>query len=188
MTVRSERARGQNPRPDAPLQASRIVSEDGEVLRDATVVRASWSDPDDTDTLRREPRQIVGFRRYDAMAALHRQNPQLWTEDHVEAVVRFRRDYEVGILGAAAAGGRGMTNAKSPDGSMVARMDAATAYREAMDALGLSAGWLVRRLALENWTLSDLAAHGATTAKRMSGRVEAALTRLAEHYGLGERS
>jgi len=151
------------------------------------VMRSCWQDPDDTSPLRREPRQIDGFRRFDALLAMHKQSPETWTAAHVEAGARFRRDYEVGIEGAAQNGGGG-TAAWSPDGRMISRLDAATSYREAMDMLGYTMGWTIRRLILENWTLSDLATHYGATRHRVSGRVEAALTRLVEHYGLGEGS
>lgn len=151
------------------------------------VMRSKWDDPADTNPLRREPRQIDGFRRFDALLAMHKQSPETWTEAHVEAAERFRRDYEIGIIGASQHGDGG-TAARSTDGHMVARVDDATAYREAMDMLGYTMGWTIRRLVLENWTLSDLATHYGTTRHRVSGRVEAALTRLVEHYGLGEGS
>lgn len=153
-----------------------------------TVTRASWPDPDDTNPLRREARQIDGFRTFDALAALHARDAKAWTAHHVEAAIRLRRDYEVGVLGASSAGGRGMTEARSPDGKMVARVDTATAYREAMDALGRSAAWDVRRLVLENWTLAEIADRDNVGATRVSGRVEAALTRLVEHYGIDRRN
>lgn len=148
------------------------------------VMRSKWDDPADTSPLRREPRQIDGFRRFDALLAMHKQSPETWTKAHVEAADRFRRDYEIGIIGASQHGAGG-TAAWSSDGRMVARVDDATAYREAMDALGYTMGWTIRRLVLENWTLSDLATHYGTTRNRVSGRVEAALTRLVEHYDGG---
>ncbi len=152
------------------------------------LTRASWPDPDDTNPLRREARKIDGMRAYDVISAIHAQNPKTWTAHHVEAAVRLRRDYEVGIQGASSAGGRGMVEARSPDGRMVARIDTATAYREAMDALGRSAAWDVRRLVLDNWTLAEIAARDNVGASRVSGRVEAAMTRLVEHYGIDRRN
>jgi len=151
-------------------------------------VRASWPDPEDANPLRREARQIDGRRRFDAVAALHRQNPETWTELHVAAVVRLRRDREVGIDGAQAGGGRGMVEAPSPDGRMVGRIDAATAYREATEAMGTAGAYDVWLLAFRNWTLGEIASHHGVATKRASGRVEAALTRLVEHYGLDRRN
>lgn len=173
---------------EAPTIHRRTVTlPDGTTEIVPSVVRAAWTDPDDKNPLRREAREVDGFRTFDAMAAMHKQNPATWTEAHVIAADRFRRDYEIGIEGASQ-NGAGGTAAWSTDGRMVARVDTATAYREAMDALGYSMGWMVRRLVLQNWTLTDLAAHYGTTRNRVSGRVEAALTRLVEHYDGGRNT
>lgn len=147
-------------------------------------VDAEWRDPDDTNPLRREARRITGKRAYDPVMELHRLTPLVWTIQHVMAAERLRLDYEIGICGASVRRSEARTGRRDPEGGMLGRLDHTTRYREAMAALGACGARDIKALVIQRWSLSDIAAAEGIAVRRMSGRIEAGLTRLAEHYGL----
>lgn len=143
----------------------------------------AWLDPDDNDPLRREPLKVAGQRHYDPLLALHRQSPRTWTEAMVIAGERYRRDYEVGVLGASAAGGRGGTDQPDAHIRMRGKADALMRHEAARAALAETLHAFASDLLVSRLAIKDIASARGRTEDRASALVEAAMLRLVDHYG-----
>jgi hypothetical protein len=167
------------PKP-APAPAARTLAQ--VVMNHPGVMKAAWADPDDMDPLRREARLIQGERRYDPLLMLHRQTPDRWTVAMVVAGERYRRDYEVGVLGASSAGGRGATEPPCPHVKALAKSKARTRYDAAVDALGLTLHAFVSDFLVQRYSLVDITKKRGLPRDRTAAMVEAAMLRLVDHY------
>ena len=158
------------------------------VLREPLVQRADWADPDDASAqarLRSGARRVQGWRRIWSIDALHEGSPREITKAHVGAAQKLLGDYEIGIEGASPDGGR----LERVDGAVheglhpwSARIRAAQRYREAVQALGEQAAFIVTLVVIDNWTMVRLSQALGTTRDRAFGRLQAGLERLREHY------
>ena len=146
------------------------------------VMRAAWADPDDMDPLRREARVILGERRYDPLLMLHRQAPERWTNAIVIAGERYRRDYEVGVLGASSAGGRGAIDLPCPHVRAWGKAAALTRHHGARDALGLTLHAFASDLLVSRLSLAAITSNRGLPRDRTAAMVEAAMLRLVDHY------
>lgn len=160
----------------APRTAAAVV------LDHPGVMKAAWADPDDMDPLRREARLILGERRYDPLLMLHRQTPERWTDALVMAGERYRRDYEVGVLGASSAGGRGATDAPDAHVKMWGKAGALTRHHAARDALGLTLHAYASDLLVSRLSLAAITSNRGLPRDRTAAMVEAAMLRLVDHY------
>ena len=146
------------------------------------VMKATWADPDDMDPLRREARVILGERRYDPLLMLHRQTPERWTSAMVMAGERYRRDYEVGVLGASSAGGRGAIDLPCPHVKAWGKAAALTRHHAARDALGLTLHAYASDLLVSRLSLAAITSNRGLPRDRTATMVEAAMLRLVDHY------
>ena len=160
----------------APRTAAAVV------LDHPGVMKAAWADPEDMDPLRREARLIQGERRYDPLLMLHRQTPERWTSAMVIAGERYRRDYEVGVLGASTAGGRGAVDQPCPHVKAWSKAAALTRHNAARDALGLTLHAFASDLLVSRLSLADITSNRGLPRDRTAAMVEAAMLRLVDHY------
>jgi len=167
------------PKP-APAPAPRTVA--AVVLDHPGVMKAAWADPDDMDPLRREARLIQGERRYDPLLMLHRQTPDRWTKAMIVAGERYRRDYEVGVLGASSAGGRGATDLPCPHVKAMAKAAALTRHHAARDALAETLHAFASDLLVSRLSLRAIESNRGLPRDRTAAMVEAAMLRLVDHY------
>jgi hypothetical protein len=145
-------------------------------------MKAAWLDPNDKDPLRRNPLMVEGIRRYDPLLALHRQTPERWTSAMVIAGERYRRDYEVGVLGASSAGGRGAVDLPCPHVKAWAKAAALTRHKAAREALGPTLHAYVSDLLVSRLSLRAIESNRGLPRDRTAAMVEAAMLRLVDHY------
>jgi len=167
------------PKP-APAPATRTVA--AVVLDHPGVMKAVWADPDDMDPLRREARLIQGERRYDPLLMLHRQTPDRWTVAMVVAGERYRRDYEVGVLGASSAGGRGAVDLPCPHVKAWSKAAALGKHNDARASLGPTLHAYVSDLLVSRLSLRAIESNRGLPRDRTAAMVEAAMLRLVDHY------
>lgn len=168
------------------IQTETVLAKDGTIIRDPTVTRSDWRDPDDADAHRKKTgaRTIHGYRRVWTILSLHGSSPSEITEQHVKAAVVLLGDYERS-LGAAC--GRDPTiapvdNGRAEEGPEERRIRAAQRYEAALCAVGLEGSVLVFHIAIMNRTVTEMAAQWGVSRDRLHGRLCGALGRLAEFY------
>lgn len=80
------------------------------VVREPTVMQATWRDPDDSNPHRRSAAEIVAMRAADPLRVMHRRGG-LVTLKHIAAAERLLDAFEVGAFGAGEGRGRPLVSA-----------------------------------------------------------------------------
>lgn len=145
---------------------------------------AQWRDPEDDDPNRREPKIIRGLRRYSTLHNLHKSNDQEITLEHMKAMARFNGDYEMGMEGASPPGDSKLDRvdgSKSYDISQM-RLDAATHFREAVEALGPSLFGFLWEVCFLNESVKQAGLKRGIHNQIAKGVLIAGLDRLRDHY------
>ncbi|MBB3175473.1 hypothetical protein FHR90_003329 [Endobacter medicaginis] len=101
---------------------------------------------------------------------------------HKAAADRWLADFEFGVLSARDPEKRGTGAAGSHDGFQIARLDAVNLYFKAKWALGPAAHSLLEPVLHERLSLTVLEIKLGRDRRYISGKIEAALDRLVEHY------
>ncbi|MBB3175487.1 hypothetical protein FHR90_003343 [Endobacter medicaginis] len=101
---------------------------------------------------------------------------------HKAAADRWLADFEFGVLSARDPEKRGTGAAGSHDGFTVARLDAVNKYFKAKWSLGPAAHALLEPVLHERLSLTVLESRLGRDRRYISGKIEAALERLVEHY------
>lgn len=164
-----------------------------------------WSDPEDTVNTR-APKQVRGYRRGDVLASMRRNGRGSdVTPDHVEAANRFRADWDIATVGLSGMDpmltgglGGGFGPVAGPKARDVDQLRAQREVSRVQSAIGAGAWPLLHWVVVQNRDVSawvrahadkalPLAMQRDLRREREMGKLLAALTRLAEHYGVDSR-
>ncbi len=158
----------------------------GEVIRDATVERAEWIDPDDANPNRRAAKRIAGWRRADPLRNLAARSG-LVTPMHLAAADRYRGVYELGVLGAGANSAPVVRIAVSGGGAgqvhpTIARLASLRQFRAARAFAGGARPELLDHVVLEMGHVSSWARPRAVDPKVATGLLIASLDLLVTFF------
>lgn len=147
-------------------------------------IAAQWPDPEDTNPLRREARQVKGLTTYSVIRALHKRTPGDITAAMVAAADRLACDVEEAGTGfpLVAAYGEGGARAGVWGGKPADRaIDAVGRVRAAERALA-GVGDVIAWVVVGNRPVKVWAADRGCSETVAKGFLMAALSLLAAHY------
>ena len=153
------------------------------LIRSSIASEVERIDPEDLRPNNRDgARKIMGWKRTWVIDRMHVKSPSNVTQKHVDAATRLLTDHEM----------RGGARPPLPvdrvngtgDGEKILTRAVMAGIRveRAKLALGDTAYSFLFRTVVLNWTLDDLAAWLRLNPSVATGRVQAALERLREHY------
>lgn len=159
---------------DRPVPKVRIANQ--------TALAADWRDPDDLSTQRRTARMVHGFRSRDPIEVL--LDNSTIGRGHARAARRFRKDYELGVVGLRAS--RDLAEPPngfaSGSGPSEARMKHLQAYRATIAALLPHLLEVIVAVIIREETLDVYSARKGMSRHAVAGYVLASLDYLSDHY------